>query len=137
MGQLFKVKSRYTIYSTNAARQHTFLSVCQNYHLPTSLSQWDHSNPIPYILLGLHCDKKYWGMSMHPYELNGLLLYQDHPAGQGHAARGYDVDKLFFLIHTAFTLPHPELSPAAHVKKIAQINPHLLIVLLFAVVLNR
>lgn len=50
-------------------------------------------------------------MLVYPYELNGRQLYQDHPAGQGYSARGYDVAKLIFF-HTASSLPHPELSPA-------------------------
>lgn len=62
-----------------------------------SLSQWDHSNPIPNILLGPHWDKAYWGMLVYPYELNGRQLYQDHPAGQGYSARGYDVAKQIFF----------------------------------------
>lgn len=33
-------------------------------------------------------------MLVYPYELNGPQLYQDHPAGQGSSARGYDVAKL-------------------------------------------
>lgn len=32
-------------------------------------------------------------MLVYPYELNGRQLYQDHPAGHGFSARGYDVAK--------------------------------------------
>lgn len=62
-------------------------------------------------------------MLVYPYELNGRQLYQDHPAGQGYTARGYDVAKLISS-HTASPLPHPELSPATHTEGIKK-HPHL------------
>lgn len=61
---------------------------------------------------------------MYPYELNGRQLYQDHPAGQGFSARGYDVAKQIFF-HTASYLPHPELSQAILTEGIKITQPWL------------
>lgn len=71
----------------------------------TLLSQWDHSNPIPNILLGPHWEKAFWGKLVYPYELNRQQLYQNQAVGQGYSARGYDAVKQIFSPYSLFFTP--------------------------------